>query len=253
MSRFTWVLLAAICFVPQSLFAALLASEAFTYPDAGLATNNGGSGFSTAWGNANGNNASSGLVTVSSNQASYGAGSGNHLIFRGLTTPFPASGDIWMSLDFVRSGGSFNGLQLFTGTSEKFLVGGASTTAVWTLGKNGGSGTPSTVASNAMKTGVIHFTLDSGNLGTADLWVGAGVGAVDISGAPAVSITGLTLTGVDTVRIGSSGGQFIDNLLIGTTSADVNAAPIPEPSTIVLTALGLVMAGMFRFGKKRTV
>lgn len=211
---------------------ALTVSEPFSYPDGALAAQNGGTGFNTAWGNANGDTAG-GTHTVTNGTVNDVSGN----IFRGLTSSFPASGTLWMSLDFQRSSGSYDGISLFTGTSEKFLVGAVNSDATWDLGKNGSSsgGSSSTVSNATLKTGILRFTLDSGSNGSASLWVGSGQGTVDVSGAPAATLTGLTLTGINTVRLGTSGSQIIDNLQFGDTAADVGG--VPEPGAIGIIAL----------------
>ena len=79
-----------------------------------------------------------------------------------------------------------------------------------------------------MKTGVAKITLGAGETSTVELWVGPTGSPVDVSAAPMATATGRDLDGVDSIRIMGSSfdaniNQSFDNLLIGTTVADVDA------------------------------
>lgn len=91
-----------------------------------------------------------------------------------------------------------------------------------------------TVAQQGFKTGVARITLGAGATSTIDLWVGADtVAPVNISGTAVASLSGLTLAGVDTLRLAAGNDETsYDNLILATTSAEVGA--IPEPSTCAL-------------------
>jgi hypothetical protein len=140
--------------------------------------------------------------------------------------------------------GSYGGLTFYIGESEKFLIGNTWPTVghdKWSM--NGVSPTME-LNYSGMKTAVARITLGAGATSTVDLWVGATDSPVDVSGAALASVTGRELAGVDGIRIngndfgGGGNNQSFDNLLIGTTVADVDA--IPEPSAAFLGGLGML-------------
>lgn len=85
---------------------------------------------------------------------------------------------------------------------------------------------------------------------TASMWINPTPGL----GAPTAdaSLSGITATAVDDVGFkaqSAAGGPYlIDNLLIGTTWADVTPAAVPEPSTLALMGFGCLslIAAMMR-------
>jgi autotransporter-associated beta strand protein len=94
-----------------------------------------------------------------------------------------------------------------------------------------------------MKSGVAKMDLGAG---TVSLWVGATGATIDVSGTADASVSGLSLAGIQGIRINGYNGsasQSFDNLVIGTTIADVNAIdgppPTPASGTWTNTAGGL--------------
>jgi autotransporter-associated beta strand protein len=209
--------------------AALLVSEDFSYGDSGLNGQSGGTGFSTAWNSST--NVTGGVVT------------GNDPSTRDLSAAFPSSGTLWVSFDWGNSGqpsqnNSYGGLTFYIGGSEKFLIGNTwphpASHAVWQM--NGAS--PTSVPNYpGMQTAVAKITLGAGATSTVELWVGPTGSPVDVSGPPLITSTGRELEGVNRLRIngGDFGGggntQSFDNLLIGTTVADVDATDTPPVLT----------------------
>ena len=61
-----------------------------------------------------------------------------------------------------------------------------------------------------------------------------------MSRTPDATITGLTLTGVNTLRIGGNRDLLLDNFALGDTAADVGA--IPEPASVGLFGLASLLA-----------
>jgi hypothetical protein len=217
--------------------AAVNASDSFSYANGSLTGNSGGTGFSTAWGDANSNIASASSTLVASGQVTCSNGDA---IYRGLTTSFGSSGTLWMGVDLqVKTPGTFGGLLLYNGTSEKFLVGGNNNLQIWTMGANAAAAAGSAISDDStttLKRGVVQFNLDPGSAGSASLWVSQGGATVDVTRTPDATITGLTLTGVNTLRIGSNTSLVLDNVTLGTTFADVGA--VPEPGSMGLLGLG---------------
>ncbi|MBC8114436.1 MAG: hypothetical protein H7062_08675, partial [Candidatus Saccharimonas sp.] len=220
--------------------AALLVTESFTYSSGSLNGNSGGTGFSSAWGDnpAGVQTASIGVnavqVNPSGQAANNPAGASVQFSYRGLSDPFGSSGVIWMALDeqaVMNDPGAFNfaTISLFVGTFERFDVGKwlvPGTTADdtnWAMSRAGSTGVNDVVVTSksitTLKTAVVRFNLAlASNEGSVNLWVGSGVGPVDVSGAPDATLTGLNLTGVDTIRLGGGDGGSppisfaIDNL-----------------------------------------
>jgi hypothetical protein len=196
--------------------AELLVSEDFTYADGGLSGQNGGKGFREAW---NSTVNITGAVPTENSAST-----------RGLVTPFPSSGTLWLSFDWGFASNphpqaQFGGITFFEGNMERYLIGDVWDTGVWSV--NGDSATPETNY-GGMKTGVAKITLGTGETSTVELWVGPTGSSVDVSGAPIATATGRYLDGGDSLRIMGSSfdaniNQSFDNLLIGTTVADVDA------------------------------
>jgi autotransporter-associated beta strand protein len=199
--------------------AELLVAEDFTYADGGLNGQNGGKGLREAWNS-----------TV---HLAGGVPTGNSASTRGLVTSFPSSGTLWLSFDWGFASNphpqsQFGGITFFEGNMERCLIGDVWDTGVWSV--NGGSATSET-NHGGMKTGVAKITLGAGETSTVELWVGPIGSPVDVSGAPIATATGRDLDGVDSLRIMGSSfdaniNQSFDNLLIGTTVADVDAIAV---------------------------
>lgn len=197
----------------------LLVADDFTYPNGGLNGHRGGKGFSDAW--------------TSTIEVRDGVVTGNSASTRHLATPFAASGTLWLSFDWAFASNphpqaQFGGITFFKGNEERHLIGDVWDTGVWSS-----SGAAQTSISNfgEMKRGVAKITLAPAGASTVELWVGPQEGVIDASSPPIATSTGRNLEGVDTIRImGSSFDanvvQNFDNLLIGTSAADVNATSI---------------------------
>jgi MYXO-CTERM domain-containing protein len=74
---------------------------------------------------------------------------------------------------------------------------------------------------------------------TASLWIDPTPGAA--APAATASLSGITATSIDNVGFKAQSGTgtfLVDNLLIGTTWADVT--PAPEPATFALAGLGVL-------------
>ena len=215
--------------------AAVLVSEDFSYADGGLNGQNGGTGFSGGW--------------SSSTNVTGGVSTGDSPSTRSLATAFASSGTIWISFDWgyaadPSEAASYGGLTFYIGGTETFLIGNTWPGSGHDLWQMNGSIQTAEVNYGGMKTGVAKITLGSGATSTVDLWVGATGSPVDVSGAPIATSLNREFAGVNGIRInghdfGNGGNtQSFDNLLIGTTMADVDA--VPEPSAFLLGGLGLL-------------
>jgi hypothetical protein len=214
--------------------AAVLVSENFTYDNGALTGKNGGTGFSNAW-------QTTGLSVTT------GVATGNADARRDfIGNPFGTSGIIWLSFDWgfasqPGENGSYGGLTFYINGSETFLIGNTWPTVGHDKWSMSGAGVSSEINYGGMKTGVARITLGTGATSTVDLWVGATGAPVDVSGAALLRSTTANMAGVNGIRIGgadfgsNNANQSFDNLIIGTTMADVSA--IPEPSAALLGGL----------------
>ena len=209
------------------LRAEVIVSEDFTYADGALHGQNGGTGFSAAW-------SSSANVTG-------GISVGTDPSTRNLSTPFPSSGTLWLSFDWAfaakpTENSSYGGLTFYSGGTERFLIGNTWPVSGHDVWRMNGSGSTGVTNYGGMKTGVAKITLGAGATSSVELWVGPAGSPVNVSGPAMATASGRELAGVDRIRIGggdfgSSNPQSFDNLLIGTTVADVDATDIPTTPT----------------------
>jgi hypothetical protein len=88
------------------------------------------------------------------------------------------------------------------------------------------------------------FDFGSGNLGSI-------VGAANTDGTTGTSsLLSITGSGIASVTISSSAGQYVfDDLEFGT---DAGMPPVPEPSTLVLSITMLTVCGIFSRRRKQT-
>lgn len=160
-------------------------------------------------------------------------------MFRNIGTQ-AATGTYWLSfivdLETATTGGV--GISLFNGGSENSFYGVA---AGNTWGNGGGSGQFATTATTAAPT-FLTFRLNM-DAGISHMWINATPGAIDPTNATAangVGGTAFTAFAFDRIRTGvffGGGNGAFDEIRLGTTFGDV--APIPEPSTYALLAIGL--------------
>lgn len=252
---------AAACLAVQCAQASLLFSEAFNY-NTGALGGNVNPGNSTAW------SAGSANLTVVSGNLTY-AGltdqGGNELqIINGVaagsiynTFANQTSGQIYYSFLF-NSAAVDSGNNYFTAMNPGISPPNGGSDAIdayyYANGQirvraNAASATAGTgPVLNLNETYLIVEMLDF-DAHTASLWINPDSSTFGgTAPAATASLSGLTATAIDNVGFkaqATAGGPYlVDNLLIGTTWADVT--PAPEPSTIALLGGGAVLAVAFR-------
>lgn len=233
--------------------AALIAYEGFDYTPGGTSLNtlNGGTGWTSAWDNGGWRTPNTGFseneATLSFSNLVVGGtaargSNDNSQSFRQFGTQ-AATGTYWISMlmtnDIGENASSSFGLSLFNGGSEQNFIGKAGV-ANWGVAGQGGA--TSGLAASTNTTAFLVSRYDMG-AGVAHHWVNSTPGAVDPTNASAfngVGGTAFTAFAFDRIRLGrfnTATGGTIDEFRLGTSYTDV--APIPEPSTYALLALGL--------------
>jgi hypothetical protein len=254
-----WVaVIGASCLLLQSASATVLFSEAFNYTSG---TGLGGKinpGNSTAWTTAgatlsitNGNLTYPGLADQGGNELSITNGSATSSINTFINQ---TSGQIFYSflLDVIAPD---SGNQYFTAMNPGSTAPGGSADAIdCYLYSNGNIGLrtagKSTVTTGPLSLNTTYFVVEEYDFSatTAYLYLNPTPGGA--MPANTLSLSGSTATAIDNVGFkaqaaGTTGAYVVDNLLIGTTWADVT--PVPEPSTFALLGVGLgLMAAVIR-------
>lgn len=262
----------ATCLAFQSAQATLLFSEAFDY-DAGALQGQVNPGDSATWtgGNsgltiASGNLTYSGLADQGGNELSIANGSaGSSYINYANQT----SGQIYYSFLFeptvVNSGNNYF-IALNSGTSTPNGGNDAIDAYYYTSGKielraNAQSATAGTGI--ALTLGTTYLIVEEIDLDakTASLWIDPDSstfgGAAPTATATLSGITGGTsgsTSGIDNIGVKAQSGTgafYVDNILIGTTWADVTPTAAPEPATLALVGMGLAgLAAGYRRSRK---
>jgi len=267
------IAVAAGCLVLQNAHATLLFSDGFNYAAGGL----NASDVTTSPYSGNAWSSGSSHITVAANDLTYAnmadlgsncvqdtwgvaagsvyntytaqSGVGNSVYYSFLVqcTAAPAANTYLTSLNPGTSApnGSSDALAVYVNTlGSGWEVGlrtdGASTVLA--------SATPLTL--NTTYLIVAEYTFGASGLGTANLFIDPTAGA----GQPTANVTAnntTSVTSIDDVGLkaqSSAGGFLLDNVLVGTTWADVTMATVvPEPSTLALAGLGLLgLAARFR-------
>jgi len=246
----------------------LIVSEDFDSYTSGISLNglNGGTGFAGAWGGSGFSTASNGSGNWATGQSSSGSAfPGNtRALGTAATSIFSSNtGEIWLSFDFASSStadDTFAGLNLYQGTTERVLIGKNSNGSItnndtnWSISRDGSlAGQISGESFDTIKTGVVRFSLATGNGGSADLWLGTVGGYVDTSVGADASIGSLTLSGIDQIAFRGIVPSTIDSIRFGTTAFDVGAAAVPEPSSLLLLGLGSVIGCVWRRRRNSSV
>lgn len=247
----------ALCFVFQSAQATLLFSEAFNYSP-GVLGGNVNPGNSTAWssGSANltvvsGNLTYAGLADSGGNELQIVNGVSAGSIFN--TFANQTSGQVYYSFLFNPTAADsannyFTAMNPGTGAPNGgsdaidayYYASGKIELRANAQAATAGTGPVLTLNTTHLVVEMIDLTAK-----TASLWVDPDASTFGSTAPTATaSLSGITATAIDDVGFkaqSSAGGPYlVDNLLIGTTWADVTPAGVPEPSTFALAGLGIL-------------
>lgn len=243
------------CLFFQNAHASLLFSEAFNYTGGSALAGNVNPGNSTAW---NGGNAG---LTIGGGDLTYSGlqdQGGNELSIANATAGTSintfanvTSGQIYYSflLDVTTVDGANDYITaLNPGATGPGGSGDAINAYLYANGKIGlrTAGSSTVTSSSALTLNTTYFVVLEYDLTgqTAYLYLDPTAG----SSQPAATLTLATTTAVSAIdnvgfKAQSTTGDFlVDNLLIGTTWADVTPVAAPEPSTIALS--GIALAGL---------
>jgi hypothetical protein len=253
----TVLAISALCLTFQSAQATLLFSEGFSYTAGSAIQNQINPGNSATWtgGNAgltvgSGNLTYAGLQDLGGNELSIsnGAAGSTEIQFANQT-----SGQIYYSFLFdptavdsannyftamnpgtTTPGGSADAIDAYYYSSGKIELRAAAQSAT------AGTGPVLTLNTTYLIVEEIDLTAK-----TASLWVNPDSSTFGGTAPTATaSLSSLTATAIDDVGFktqNAAGGPYlVDNLLIGTTWADVTPSGVPEPSTLALAALGVL-------------
>ncbi len=255
MKRLSLVLIAvgACALIIQNAHATLLFSEAFNY-NAGALGGNVNPGSSTWTGGNSGLNIVSGNLTYAGLadqggnelQISNAAAGTSYITFANQT-----SGQIYYSFLFNPTTAD-SGNNYFTAMNPGTSVPNGGSDAIdvyyYSSGKielraNAQSATAGT--GTALTLGTTYFIVEEIDLTakTASLWIDPSSSTFGGTAPTATaSLSGLAATAIDNVGFkaqSATGVYLVDNLLIGTTWADVTQ-PVPEPATFALAGLGML-------------
>ncbi|HLX95109.1 MAG TPA: PEP-CTERM sorting domain-containing protein [Verrucomicrobiae bacterium] len=248
----TVLAIGAIAFLVSSAQASLLFSEGFNYNTPGtLVPNTNPGGGAWTGGNAgltigNGNLTYSGLTDQGGNELSISNGAAGSAIntFANVT-----SGQIYYSflLDVTAAD---SGNNYFTAMNPTTGAPNGGTDAIdaylYSNGKIGlrTAGAATVTSSSALTLNTTYFVVLEYNFTaqTAYLYLNPTAGGSQ----PAATLTlasVTTVTAIDDVGFkaaSASGNYLVDNLLIGTSWADVTPSTVPEPSVLALAGLGVL-------------
>jgi hypothetical protein len=227
-----WIATAWLC-LSGAATAAVIASDAFNYPDGALSGRSGGTGWGGAW--------SVGTASTSGGVATTTGTS----IFRNLSTAIvPTPGQsLYLGLTLgadASLNGDYAGLSFFNAANERLFIGMSFDTNTYGINVTGSANTGSSTTVDTIPNRLIAQILF--NTAT-DITVNLYIDPVGPLGAADSTYTGAVGSGNwDNVRLSShsnfgSVAASYDNLLIGTTLADVT---VPEPSSLALAGLALV-------------
>jgi hypothetical protein len=267
-SRFTLVKLLAVAaagLAIQSAQASLLFSEAFNYTAPGALQSQVNPGNSATWtGGNNGLRITTGNLTYpllqdqAGNELSLSNASGGSSY---ITYANQTSGQVYVSFLFnpsVVDGANDYVMALNPGTTTP---GGSSDAINFYYYNNGliylraAGGSATSGTGTALTIGNTYFIVEELDLTghAANLWIDPTPGASAPTATASIA-SGLTATAVDNLgfKTQSTTGQYlIDNILIGTSWADVTPTAAPEPTTLALAGLGLVsLAAGYRRSRK---
>ena len=258
MKRICLVFIGVGCILFQSAQATLLFSEAFNY-NTGNLTGNVNPGNSSTWTTGNsafsivsGNLTYAGLADQGGKelQINNGTATSTYITFANQT-----SGQIYYSFLFdptaVDSANNYF-TALNPGTASPSGGNDAIDAYYYANGQirvRANAQAAQAGTGPVLTTGTTYLIVEELDLNahTANLWINpssSSFGGTAPAATATITGTSATITSIDDVGFkaqSNAGGPYlVDNLLIGTTWADVTPVPVPEPATFALAGLGML-------------
>ncbi|MEC5387597.1 PEP-CTERM sorting domain-containing protein [Uliginosibacterium sp. H3] len=261
-SRYTQAIAAAL-FLFSSPFASatLIASDEFNYNLGALSGANGGYGWAGAWTASSGASIVDPAIDLSGNRALAVSANSDNLAWRTLANSY--SGDVYVSMlmqvgsgavssndfvslwfDIVTSGAHTTRPQI----GIKADISGSNDIFARTTGSGGAVAPDSNVVAGQTFLVVGKLSkVSSTNYNQFDLWFNPSAGdfsSPDASFSGNSGLSALSTLGLRSVNLDSGDTVLIDNLRLGTAWSDVS--PVPEPSSLALSALGMCVLMCYR-------
>jgi len=261
----------ALCFAFQAAQASVLFQDGFNYPTGVLGGNGGWEGSASAvFSVQNGNLTYPGLNDLGGNELAVMLSGSSTSITNGFSGGNVTSGDVYFSFliqsTSVPTSASYllslnpAGTKPNGGTDALAVYTEPNGTGTWSLGVRSDNAAAAVydsadvLSANTTYFVVVEYAFGSPNA-TASLFLNPVPGGSQ-PGSPSATVNG-TVTPLNIGDVGIKGqgtmtdGNFIlDNFIIGTTWADVTPTGVPEPSSLVFAALGLLGGFMLRFRRR---
>ncbi|MEX2607661.1 MAG: PEP-CTERM sorting domain-containing protein [Kiritimatiellia bacterium] len=268
------IVMSAALLLMQTASAALLAYDGFDeYADGTLASNNGGSGWTSSWDSntvtadvqSGGLSYSNGSISINGGSKAitvFGSNTNNEQAILRSFTPTTSNGNLYFSYlvqsntsdvdDFYR--------MLLTATESRNEAGGGIgdvQTGAAEFGARVGKTGPDASTGDTYATGTTYFLVGklSSQGGTAydqlEMWINPSSsteGAADLSVSSNTGETDMVNWGMRSVNVNNSGDKVFDEFRVGTT---YNAVTIPEPGTFALMAGALVVLALTEHRRRR--
>lgn len=203
-------------------------------------------GFGTGWsGKWRDGTAAGSYITSHQDGVAQGAGTNTRTIFRDIAPDLTSTGQMWFSLDIKKDNTTSTASLAFfaapagTPPTQAELLWVGSTGGFWRAGIGGASSTAIVPGAWQTLTGVIDYANDQ-----AVIWVDLTGASYDpATGAATGSVQSYPFAhtaAIESIRLAKQGSTTVqfDNLRIATLSTDLGVALVPEPSVVLLGALG---------------
>lgn len=242
--------------------AAVIATDDFSYALGSLNGANGGSGWGSAWTALSGASITDPAVDLSGNRALAVSANNDNLIWRTLATNYSGN-ELYVSMQMQVGSGSVTSNDFVSLWFDSIATGNHSTRPQMGIkadisGSNdifarttgsGGSFAPGSNVTTGQTFLVVGklSKVASSTYNQFDIWFNPTATDFATPGARFRGNSGLsslTMLGVRSANLDSGDTVLIDNLRLASTWADIS--PVPEPSSMVLSALGMFVIMSYR-------
>jgi hypothetical protein len=243
--------------------ASLIAADDFSYGLGALNNDNGGSGWAGGWTAGSGASIVDPTVDLSDNRALSISANNDNLAWRTLASSYSGS-ELYVSMLMQVGSGAvtsndfvslwFDSITTGAHTTRpqigiKADISGNNDIFARTTGAAGSFAPDSNVVAGQtfLIVGKLSKTGSSSTYNQFDLWfnpTGSDFASPDATFSGNSGLTSLSMLGLRSANLDSGDTVLIDNLRLGTAWSDVSA--VPEPSSVALSALGMVVLMSYR-------